>query len=109
MPPHKAISAFSYLRAVQADDVIAVREFAGTEPPMPDLLVDAATRTVIPANKPDSTKCPFRAMPLGHRAPWLSGYRRRSPRYERDPHTHPGFLGLAAALCCCKRLLPLTT
>ncbi|MFI1840006.1 hypothetical protein [Streptomyces olivaceoviridis] len=48
MTPHEAISAFSYLRAVQANDVDAAREFAGTEPRMPELLVDAATRIVVP-------------------------------------------------------------
>ncbi len=40
---------------------------------------------------------------------WLSGYRRPSPRYERDPRNYPGFPGLAAALCCYKRLVRLTT
>ncbi|MFI6350725.1 transposase [Streptomyces sp. NPDC050560] len=40
---------------------------------------------------------------------WLSGYRRLSPRYERDPRNYLAFLGLAAALCCYKRLLRLTT
>lgn len=34
---------------------------------------------------------------------WLSGYRRLSPRYERDPRNYLAFLGLAAALCCYKR------
>lgn len=34
---------------------------------------------------------------------WLSGYRRLSPRYERNPCNYLGFLGLAAALCCDKR------
>jgi transposase len=29
---------------------------------------------------------------------WLSGYRRLSPRCERHPRNHLGFLGLAAAL-----------
>ncbi|MFH9090768.1 hypothetical protein [Streptomyces sp. NPDC017673] len=48
MTPHAAISAFSYLRAVQADDADAAREFAGAEPRMPELLVDAATRIVVP-------------------------------------------------------------
>ncbi|WP_406446354.1 hypothetical protein OHB00_01315 [Streptomyces sp. NBC_00631] len=46
--PHAAISAFNYLRAVQADDVDAAREFAGAEPRMPELLVDVATRIVVP-------------------------------------------------------------
>lgn len=39
---------------------------------------------------------------------WLTGYRRLSPRYERDPRNHLAFLGLAAAICCYKRLLKLT-
>ncbi len=40
---------------------------------------------------------------------WLSGYRRLSPRYERDPRNYLAFLGLAATLCCYKRLVRLTT
>ncbi|WP_445270407.1 hypothetical protein [Streptomyces sp. DSM 41634] len=48
MTPHAAISAFSYLRAVQADDVEAAREFAGTEPRMAELLVDVVERIVVP-------------------------------------------------------------
>ncbi|GGX29268.1 hypothetical protein GCM10010383_69870 [Streptomyces lomondensis] len=40
---------------------------------------------------------------------WLSGYRRLSPRYERNPRNYPAFLGLAAAMCCYKRLARLTT
>ncbi|MDT9682338.1 hypothetical protein RND61_09650 [Streptomyces sp. TRM76323] len=48
MTPHAAISAFNHLRAVQADDIEAAREFAGAEPQMPELLVDAATRIVVP-------------------------------------------------------------
>ncbi|GAA3485457.1 hypothetical protein GCM10018966_099900 [Streptomyces yanii] len=40
---------------------------------------------------------------------WLSGYRRLSPRYERSPRNYLAFLGLAAALCCYRRLLKLTT
>ncbi|MBB6440032.1 hypothetical protein HNQ79_006545 [Streptomyces candidus] len=36
---------------------------------------------------------------------WLSGYRRLSPRYERQPSDYLAFLGLAAALCCYKRLI----
>jgi transposase len=31
---------------------------------------------------------------------WLSGYRRLSPRYERNPRNYLGFLGLVAAMCC---------
>lgn len=48
MTPHAAISAFSYLRAVQADDVDAAREFAGAASRMPELLVDVATQVVVP-------------------------------------------------------------
>ena len=48
MTPHAAISAFSYLRAVQADDVEAAREFADTEPRMAELLVDVVERIVVP-------------------------------------------------------------
>ncbi|MDQ0408759.1 transposase [Streptomyces sp. DSM 40167] len=40
---------------------------------------------------------------------WLTGYRRLSPRYERKPRNYLAFLGLAAAICCYKRLLRLTT
>ncbi|WP_434090707.1 IS5 family transposase [Streptomyces hirsutus] len=40
---------------------------------------------------------------------WLSGYRRLNHRYERDPRNYLAFLGLAAALCCYKRLIRLTT
>lgn len=39
---------------------------------------------------------------------WLTGYRRVSPRYERQPANYLAFLGLAAALCCYKRRLELT-
>ncbi|MBP2055201.1 transposase [Streptomyces griseochromogenes] len=40
---------------------------------------------------------------------WLSGYRRISPRCERNPRNYLGFLGLAAALCCYKRYVRLAT
>lgn len=39
---------------------------------------------------------------------WLTGYRRLNHRYERKPGNYLALLGLAAALCCCKRLLKLT-
>ncbi|MFI8944816.1 hypothetical protein [Streptomyces syringium] len=48
LTPDAAISAFNYLRAVQADDVDAAREFAGAEPRIPKLLVDVAMRIVVP-------------------------------------------------------------
>ncbi|MGJ7417073.1 IS5 family transposase [Streptomyces cinereoruber] len=40
---------------------------------------------------------------------WLTGYRRLNHRYERHPRNYLAFLGLAAAICCYKRLLRLTT
>ncbi|MFF2174749.1 IS5 family transposase [[Kitasatospora] papulosa] len=40
---------------------------------------------------------------------WLTGYRRLNHRYERHPRNYMAFLGLAAALCCYKRLARLTT
>ncbi len=40
---------------------------------------------------------------------WLTGYRRLATRYERDPRNYPAFLGLAAAICCYKRLIRLAT
>ncbi|GAA1279794.1 hypothetical protein GCM10009646_78490 [Streptomyces aureus] len=38
---------------------------------------------------------------------WLTGYRRLSPRFERQPSNYLAFFGLATALCC-KRLSKLT-
>nr|WP_245592642.1 IS5 family transposase [Actinomadura rifamycini] len=40
---------------------------------------------------------------------WLTGYRRMSPRYERNPRNYLAFLGLAAALTCYKHLIKSTT
>jgi transposase len=40
---------------------------------------------------------------------WLSGYRQLSTRYEHNPRNYLAFLGLAAPLCCYKRLVRLTT
>jgi len=40
---------------------------------------------------------------------WLTGYRRLSPRYERNPSHYCAFLTLAAALTCYKHLTKLTT
>ncbi len=37
-----------------------------------------------------------------------SGHRKLDPRYERHPRNYLAFLGLAAALCCCKRFVRLT-
>jgi transposase len=40
---------------------------------------------------------------------WLTGYRRLSPRYERNATHYCAFLTLAATLTCYKRLAKLTT
>jgi len=40
---------------------------------------------------------------------WLTGYRRLNHRYERHPRNYLAFLGLAAAICCYKRIVRLTT
>jgi transposase len=40
---------------------------------------------------------------------WLTGYRRLSPRYERDASHYCAFLTLAAALTCYKHLAKVTT
>ncbi|WP_406511302.1 IS5 family transposase [Streptomyces sp. NBC_00161] len=40
---------------------------------------------------------------------WLTGYRRLNHRYERHPRNYLALLGLAAAICCYKRFIRLTT
>ncbi|MBB5939260.1 hypothetical protein [Streptomyces zagrosensis] len=59
--PHAAISACIYLRAVQADDIDAVSEFAGAEPRMPELLVRVTTRIGGLAPQPVGGPLPRRA------------------------------------------------
>jgi hypothetical protein len=39
----------------------------------------------------------------------LTGYRRLNHRYERHPRNYLASLGLAAALCCYKRISRRTT
>jgi hypothetical protein len=48
MTPDAAISAFSYLRAVQAGDTEAAGEFAAAEPRLAAQLVDVAEQLVVP-------------------------------------------------------------
>ncbi|MFD3570451.1 hypothetical protein [Streptomyces sp. NPDC058667] len=48
MTPVAVLSAFSYLRAVEAGDTEAATGFAGADPRMPALLVDAAERIIVP-------------------------------------------------------------
>ncbi|MER7048349.1 hypothetical protein [Streptomyces jumonjinensis] len=48
LTPDAVISAFNYLHVVKADDAEAASGFAAAEPRMPALLVDIATRIVIP-------------------------------------------------------------
>ncbi|WP_259446422.1 hypothetical protein [Streptomyces geysiriensis] len=48
MTPHAAISAFNYLRAVQAYDIDTAREFTGAGPRMPELARRRAECIVVP-------------------------------------------------------------
>ncbi|OIJ95453.1 hypothetical protein [Streptomyces colonosanans] len=48
MTPDTVLSAFSYLRAVEAGDAEAAAGFASSDPRMPELLADAAERIVVP-------------------------------------------------------------
>jgi hypothetical protein len=48
MAPNEVISAFKYLRAVQAGDTEAAAEFVAADPAMPTLLVEVAERIVVP-------------------------------------------------------------
>jgi hypothetical protein len=48
MTPHAAISAFAYLRAVQAGDTEAAAGFAAADPRLAAMLVDAAAQIVVP-------------------------------------------------------------
>ncbi|WP_327328768.1 hypothetical protein OG735_41645 (plasmid) [Streptomyces sp. NBC_01210] len=48
MTPDAVMSAFNYLRAVEAGDTEAAAEFTATEPRMPELLLEVAERLVIP-------------------------------------------------------------
>ncbi|MFD5933024.1 hypothetical protein [Streptomyces sp. NPDC060333] len=54
MTPHAVMSAFNYLRAMEAGDTEAAAEFIAAEPRMPALLIEVAHRIVIPTtNLPD--------------------------------------------------------
>ncbi|WP_432040976.1 hypothetical protein [Streptomyces chartreusis] len=48
MTPDAVLSAFRYLRAVEAGDTGAAAGFASSDPRMPELLADAAERIVVP-------------------------------------------------------------
>ncbi|WP_331758718.1 hypothetical protein OH787_40865 (plasmid) [Streptomyces sp. NBC_01547] len=48
MTPDAVLSAFRYLRAVEAGDTEAAAGFAGADPRMPVLLADVAERIVLP-------------------------------------------------------------
>lgn len=48
MTPDAVLSAFGYLRAVEADDTEATAGIADADPRMPALLVDAAERITVP-------------------------------------------------------------
>ncbi|MFJ2709045.1 hypothetical protein ACIO3R_38475 [Streptomyces sp. NPDC087428] len=48
MTPDTVLSAFRYLRAVEAGDTEAAAGFADADPRMPELLADVAERIVLP-------------------------------------------------------------
>ncbi|MFB7852359.1 hypothetical protein ACFC34_35825 [Streptomyces sp. NPDC056053] len=48
MTPDAVLSAFGYLRAIEAGDTEAAAKYAGNDPRMPELLADAAERIVVP-------------------------------------------------------------
>lgn len=48
MTPNAVMSAFNYLRAVQAGDTEAAAEFVAAEPRIPALLVEVAERIIAP-------------------------------------------------------------
>ncbi|MES4886325.1 hypothetical protein ABVB69_38675 [Streptomyces sp. NPDC000349] len=48
MTPDAVLSAFSYLRAMEAGDTEAAAGFASSDPRMPELLADAAEHIVVP-------------------------------------------------------------
>ncbi|WP_328834840.1 hypothetical protein [Streptomyces europaeiscabiei] len=71
MAPNEVISAFKYLRAVQAGDTEAAAKFVAAEPAMPTLLVDVAERIVVPVTAPcgiDPEPCDdsFALQAVGH-------------------------------------------
>ncbi len=48
LTPEVAISAFGYLRAIQAGDTEAAAKFADAHPQMPSMLVNVAERIIVP-------------------------------------------------------------
>ncbi|WP_373681299.1 MULTISPECIES: transposase [Streptomyces] len=69
----------------------------------------SSTTTDEPNDTASTSRSPCRRWVIERTMSWLTGYRRLNHRYERHPRNYPAFLGLAATLCCYKRLLRLTT
>lgn len=55
MPPDAVLSAFHYLRAVEAGNTEAATGFPRDDPRLPTLLVDVAQRLVVPVTALDGT------------------------------------------------------
>lgn len=71
MTPDAVLSAFAYLRAVEAGDTEAAADVAGAEPRMPALLADAAERIIVPVTAlcgtdPDPCDHSFALEAVGH-------------------------------------------
>ncbi|MFF5474856.1 hypothetical protein [Streptomyces achromogenes] len=71
MTPDAVLSAFGYLRAVEAGDTEAAAGLAGADPRMPALLADAAERIIVPVTSlcgtdPDPCDHSFALEAVGH-------------------------------------------
>lgn len=81
-----------------------VRPQGGGTQDTPDETLFAAIIYALVSGCPDLVK----SRCLGRTISWLTGYRRLNHRYERHLRNCLAFLGLAAGLCCYKRLARLT-
>jgi hypothetical protein len=64
--------------------------------------------TILRSRFPSAVAFTTRCIAIERTISWLTGYRRLNHRYECNSRNYLAFLGLAAALCCYKRLVRLT-
>ena len=74
---------------------------------LPRLTPDRRTRSLSPAPTPDTRPANLAQPAITNRTSTCLSP--SQSRYERHPRNYLAFLGLAAALCCYKRLVRLTT